>query len=62
MQSNKILLWLVLIVVSQIMFCVTASEEEGQMVNFQEGNTLEEIIAVLKTEGKPGMLYFTGPT
>jgi len=62
MQNKKILLWLVLIVVSQIMFFGTAGEKEGLMVNFQEGNTLEEIIAILKTEGKPGMLYFTGPT
>jgi len=62
MQNKKILLWLFLIVVSQIMFCGTAGEKEGRMVNFQEGNTLEEITAILKTEGKPGMLYFTGKT
>jgi len=44
------------------MFCGTASKEEGRMVNFKEGNTLEEIIAILKTEDKLGFLYFTGPT
>ena len=62
MQNKKILLWLVLIVVSRIMFCGTAGEKEGQMVNFQEGNTLEEITAVLKTEDKLGFLYFSTPT
>ena len=41
---------------------VSSDEKEVHMVKFQEGNTLEEIIAILKTEGKPGMLYFTGKT
>ena len=60
MQNNKILLWLFLIVVLQIMFCGTASEEEGLMINFQpEGKTLEEILTMIKASGKTGMLFFT---
>ena len=60
MQSNKILLWLVLIVVSQIMFCVTAGEKEGLMINFQqEGKTLEEVLSIVKAENKTGFIYFT---
>jgi len=32
------------------------------MINFYEDKTLDEIIAILETEDKPGFLYFTGPT
>jgi len=60
MQRKKILLWLFLIAVSQIMFCVNASEEEGLMINFQpEGKTLNEMLTMIKASGKTGMLFFT---
>jgi len=60
MQSNKILILVVMVSIFIMLLFVSADEKQGQMVKFQpEGKTWEEILEIVQSEGKPGFLYFT---
>lgn len=60
MKNNKMLLWLFLIMAFVMQLTGITVAEEGKMINFiREEKTLDEILAMVKTSGKTGLLYFT---
>ena len=60
MQNKKILLWLFLAVIFVMGISEITVAEEGRMINFiRDEKALDEILTMVKTSGKTGLLYFT---